>query len=383
MKKPLLLLTVLTVLLSLSTFAQSTKYGWLAKESWGLGFGYTYPKYVSNSGGIFYEGGYGGFLSIQRNYSEHIAFRIEANYLLLQTGKPSIKHSQIGANLDLLYYFVPCEPISPYLGVGLGAYWYDISSNGTLPVPAATLFPNGFLDHIDYQMNVRFGSEFRIGENWRLKTELGYHSAASSKFDGTYGTYSGGLLGGATDTYMTFDLGVIYYFGYGEKSHICEMYEGINVDYDRIEDMIKKYAVQPSEVDYNRIEDIVKRNQIQQTSAGAPLDNWVLIGINFDFNKSSIKSESIPILYNAAEILLKNPDIKVEIQGHTDNVGSDNYNQKLSLRRAETVRNFLIAKGVAASRLTTVGMGETKPIMDNKNAEGRGLNRRIEFKVVK
>jgi OOP family OmpA-OmpF porin len=80
---------------------------------------------------------------------------------------------------------------------------------------------------------------------------------------------------------------------------------------------------------------------------------------------------------------LKNPDVKVEIQGHTDNIGSDNYNQKLSSLRAETVKNFLIAKGVAANRLTTVGFGKTKMIMDNKTEQGRGLNRRIELKIIK
>ena len=80
---------------------------------------------------------------------------------------------------------------------------------------------------------------------------------------------------------------------------------------------------------------------------------------------------------------MKNPDVKVEIQGHTDNIGSDRYNQKLSLQRAETVKNFLIAKGVAADRLTTVGYGKTKMIMDNKTEQGRGLNRRIELKIIK
>ena len=80
---------------------------------------------------------------------------------------------------------------------------------------------------------------------------------------------------------------------------------------------------------------------------------------------------------------MKNPDVKVEIQGHTDNIGSDNYNQKLSSLRAETVKNFLIAKGVAANRLTTVGFGKTKMIMDNKTEQGRGLNRRIELKIIK
>jgi OOP family OmpA-OmpF porin len=79
--------------------------------------------------------------------------------------------------------------------------------------------------------------------------------------------------------------------------------------------------------------------------------------------------------------LLKNPDIKVEIAGYCDYVGSDAYNKKLSQRRAETVKAYLESKGVAAARLTAVGYGKTDFVADNKTAEGRAMNRRIEFKV--
>ena len=68
-------------------------------------------------------------------------------------------------------------------------------------------------------------------------------------------------------------------------------------------------------------------------------------------------------------------------QGYTDNTGSEKYNQKLSQKRADAVRDYLVAKGIAASRLTAVGYGEANPIMDNKTATGRAFNRRIVFKV--
>jgi OmpA-OmpF porin, OOP family len=380
-KRQLLLVPFLLVLLSNNIFGQSTKYDWLHQDSWNLGFGFTYPRYVSTNLNGEDIGNYGLFLSIQRNFTEHMGFRLQGNYLHIKdkysTNTISIIESNILlGSLGLLYYFSPCEPVSPYAGFGAGGVDYKVKNS---PVVADE-------SKLDYELSAFMGAEWRIGENWKLKTELAYHTAASGHFDGVYGTTAGGLLGGRGDTYMTFDLGVLYYFGYGEKSHICEIYDGITakVDYDKIEEIVKRYQVQPADVDYSRIEDIVKRYKSMSASTGnVPQENWVLIGINFDFNKATIKPESIPILYNTAEILLKNPDVKVAIQGHTDNIGSDRYNQKLSLQRAETVKNFLVAKGVAADRLTTVGYGKTKMIMDNKTEQGRGLNRRIELKIIK
>jgi OmpA-OmpF porin, OOP family len=399
MKKPLFFGTLLVLLLTNNIFSQSTKYGWLHQESWSFGFGFEYPRYISTSlrGGDF--GSYGGFASIQRNFSEHMGFRFQGSYLHIadrqrvflsnqnsNSSVPKVENSVILGSLGLLYYFSPCEPVSPYAGFGAAGVSYMLKNSPI--VVTVTSSQSRPLDQrqTDYELNAFMGAEWRIGENWKLKTELAYHTAASSKFDGVYGTENGGLLGGISDTYMTLDLGFIYYFGYGEKSHICEIYDGINakIDYDKIEEIVKRYQVQPSDVDYNRIEDIVKKYKSTGTFTGnLPQENWVLIGINFDFNKATIKPESVPILYNAAEILLKNPDVKVEIQGHTDNIGSDKYNQKLSLQRAETVKNFFIAKGIAANRLTTVGFGKSKPIMDNSTEQGRGLNRRIELKIIK
>ena len=77
-----------------------------------------------------------------------------------------------------------------------------------------------------------------------------------------------------------------------------------------------------------------------------------------------------------------NPNIKVQISGHTDNTGTDEYNMQLSLDRAKAVADYLISKGIDAKRLTWRGYGASKPVADNTTEEGRAMNRRTEFTVV-
>jgi outer membrane protein OmpA-like peptidoglycan-associated protein len=108
-----------------------------------------------------------------------------------------------------------------------------------------------------------------------------------------------------------------------------------------------------------------------------------LRGILFDFDKATLQPASYKVLDDAAQILKDNPTIRVEIQGHTDAVGSDAYNQKLSEDRAATVVNYFITKHqIDANRLVARGYGESKPISSNDTAAGRDLNRRVEFVVL-
>jgi len=105
--------------------------------------------------------------------------------------------------------------------------------------------------------------------------------------------------------------------------------------------------------------------------------------IHFEFDKANIRPQSYPILDDVAQIIKTTPGIKrVMIEGHTDSVGSDQYNMRLSERRANSVREYLIKKGISASQLDAVGYGESRPVATNDTAEGRAKNRRTEFKVV-
>jgi len=106
---------------------------------------------------------------------------------------------------------------------------------------------------------------------------------------------------------------------------------------------------------------------------------WILENVLFDFDKSNIKPQFYGLLDDAATVFEKNPSIRVEIEGNTDNIGTAAYNMKLSLKRAEAVMNYLINKGVAKERLSAKGYGFTKPIATNATEEGRALNRRVEL----
>jgi OmpA-OmpF porin, OOP family len=104
--------------------------------------------------------------------------------------------------------------------------------------------------------------------------------------------------------------------------------------------------------------------------------------IFFDYNKATIKKVSFPLLDEVALAFLDHPAIQVRIEGHTDSRGGDKFNKKLSQKRAESVRKYLIDKGVDGSRMEPKGYGEEQPIADNRTEEGRSQNRRVEFIIV-
>jgi OOP family OmpA-OmpF porin len=108
----------------------------------------------------------------------------------------------------------------------------------------------------------------------------------------------------------------------------------------------------------------------------------VIKGIYFDMNKATIQKRSHRVLDEAVRVLEKFPSIKLEIVGHTDSTGKDDHNRKLSQDRAESVRKYLIDKGISADRLTARGAGEDEPKAPNDTPAGRAENRRTEFNIV-
>lgn len=103
--------------------------------------------------------------------------------------------------------------------------------------------------------------------------------------------------------------------------------------------------------------------------------------ILFGFNQSNLSASAEKNLDNLADVLKENPDTNIEIQGHTDSKGTDEYNMGLSVRRATAVATYLKNRGVASGRVTTKGYGESAPVASNDSDEGRAQNRRVNFLI--
>jgi outer membrane protein OmpA-like peptidoglycan-associated protein len=126
---------------------------------------------------------------------------------------------------------------------------------------------------------------------------------------------------------------------------------------------------------------LAQLNQVLQTRDTARGLIVSMPDVLFDFNKYTLKPEARERLARISGIVLAYPDLKLEIEGHTDAIGSDEYNQTLSEKRAGTVRGYLVSSGVVPDHVTAVGLGKADPVADNSTAAGRKLNRRVEMVV--
>lgn len=127
------------------------------------------------------------------------------------------------------------------------------------------------------------------------------------------------------------------------------------------------------------------KNGHDSLSSGKGNNDTTVIALNnifFDFNKATLRPESITELRHMVKFMQEYPKLKVEISGHTDSIGTDEANRKLSQERAEAVREYLSLHGIHASRVTAKGYGATKPVAPNSTEEGRQRNRRTEFRII-
>lgn len=154
----------------------------------------------------------------------------------------------------------------------------------------------------------------------------------------------------------------------------------------RLTPSAKNYIPFPEEVDARVSKGTALNRDLKVMSIDAAIASGAVFrlkNIFFDFDRTDLKGESSNELDRLVALLNEYPIINVEIGAHTDSKGSDTYNTNLSARRAQSVRDYLISQGIAAVRLSSKGYGESVPVASNDTDEGRALNRRVEFKLVK
>lgn len=220
---------------------------------------------------------------------------------------------------------------------------------------------------LDDTLNIGGAANIRITDDWAVIGEMWAESVLKSFFKRKIQTESE-FLAGVKFTPQKFakGLGITLAGGRGitnaPGSPNYRALLGINYRYEKLPGPPK-----PLEVEAKVEEKIVITQKI-----------------HFEFNRSIIQPVSFPILNDVAKILKENEQIHlVRIEGHTDWIGSNEYNQRLSDSRAKAVREYLIKQGIAAERVEAYGFGESKPIADNNTTLGRAKNRRVEFTVIK
>ncbi len=366
MKKILTILVLITAIVSAQD--DSVK---IYKSGLYLGVSGIYPHYMTiTDKTIATHKNFGFGFHVGYDISEHFGFRLSTNYVLMgsfwyENGKEQDNFVNMGTvNIDALYNILPCEIVSPYVIAGYGFTWFKSSNPYLGPNKDRDWIKEAYTGN---QFEMGIGAEFKFWDDIHIKAEVDYVTATNNKIDGNeHKNGVKGLLYSNGDTYMNLKLGASWYFWRGEKSKICEPFS--------IREVITEIPVEKIVIDTVYIDKIIERAIVKRES-------FVLENVRFRFDKDVLTAQAEIILQNVARVLNKYPEENIEILGHTDNWGSDEYNLNLSHRRAISVKKYLVLQGVASTRLFTAGCGERMPIADNETAEGRAINRRIEFSL--
>ncbi|VAW52417.1 internalin, putative [hydrothermal vent metagenome] len=361
-------------LLALSFSAQSEEVSQF-KSNWYIGFGLGVTELspdTNNTGfsvsddkdtGWKLFGGYdyNEALSFEGFYSDLGAASLsnQGNVLLNPNGE--IDYSILGGSV--LWYF-----------------WHDKEGEEYTTRRGWQTFINGGLSMLDNSANVNFSQNNSVQIHFGAGVE--------------YGWDNGFMVRAGLDTFdkdaTLISVSLIKRFGKKSKSKKLKRKEPAERTYAVPEKIIPAAPIIVSyDVDGDADSVIDKNDQCPDTRAnvvvnaeGCSIFQVALEGINFENNSAEIKSESTAILNKTAQALISEPGIRVEVQAHTDSVGSKNYNQKLSEKRATSVREYLISQGVTAAQLESKGYGESSPVLSNDTEDGRARNRRVELKVI-
>ena len=318
------------------------------------------------------------------------------------TGYEELKSNQV-PNLDDVAYLklraipgsvvgwihlAPDKPFNPYLYFGVGAMIYERVKNYGLNDTKGQ-----FKTSIHVPAGV--GCEAFASRDVSIAAEIGYR---------IIGDYTDGRKTGNHGIYATAKLGVNFYFGTSasEKEKLARaearrIKDATEAEVRRVKELADAEARRTkalADAEARRVKDSTEAEarRLAEMNAQRPVDTVIVLfrgktvilkGIYFESGKSALTMGSETTLRAALNALLASPDVNVLIVGHTDKVGRAAYNKKLSLRRAQTVKSWLVREGISMKRLTVAGKGFDEPIDDNSTPEGRANNRRIEFRALK
>jgi OOP family OmpA-OmpF porin len=247
--------------------------------------------------------------------------------------------------LNGLYHFTPFGNLIPYVAAGIGGISFD---------------PDRGDSDTNALINYGAGLKYFLTESLALQGDVRHIISFSD-----------------THHNMIYTVGLAFYFGGEKRKEIVAVEEQEAVPVKEMEAPVVKDS------DEDGVPD--DRDQCPRTPKGATVNEvgcWVCKGLEFDFDKWNIKPQYYPILDEAIVCMGQHPSIHVEVQGHTCNMGTAEYNQVLSEKRANEVRNYFITRGIAPERLSSIGYGLTRPIADNATKEGREKNRRVQLKPI-
>jgi OOP family OmpA-OmpF porin len=267
------------------------------------------------------------------------SFFADFNQKTTHTAVPNLHYGSNTIGLDLKLG-LPSSNWMPYAKLG----WARVTGSGVFPA-SQFKYTN--------DLHLGLGVEYKFAPNWSAVGEL---TTAASKVNGS-----------KLDN-QNITIGLNYYF---------DTPVAAPVPVAAVEPIVKKEEPKAAPAP------VVAPEPVPETWKTLLENKPVCIeGANFEFDSAKLRNVEVKKLNEVVSFAEKYHDAQLEADGHTDSIGTEAYNRKLSERRAESVKAYLVKKGVAADRITTVGHGESKPIADNKTREGRELNRRVEVCTV-
>ncbi len=282
--------------------------------------------------------------------------------------------------------FLPKAKVNPFVMIGFGAWGVGLhaeDATGEYEIDATS-------EETGAKIPIVLGCDFALAKHAALTAYVKatpYSTDLEMQFEDSYGieTYeSVGDMRGNVHFGVQFSIPMSYasggtYYGSMEKDKDSDG-DGVWDSFDECPNTPKGTKVDERGCPVLKA-DKLKHDVEKELTEKA---KYVTNEVHFEFNSDEITEESYPVLDEIGKVLSKHSEWKLEIAGHTDSIGTEEYNQDLSQRRARSVKNYLTSNfDIEKSKLIPVGYGELKPIADNGTKDGRALNRRVEFSILK